>query len=93
MPHGTTISNPVENTVLKKQKLLDKLSNKQKKYIEELVRVEDIIDNIEDIEVRLIARMRFIDNKRWDKIGKLMNLDRTACYRKLKKYFNEVKNG
>jgi predicted DNA-binding protein (UPF0251 family) len=57
------------------------------RYIDELTRVEDIIDKIEDVEVRAIARMRFIKNLKWEEIGSKMNFDRSVCYRKLNNYF------
>ena len=69
MPHGTGISNPVVEYVIKKEELIKKLNQKIEKYTEELIRVEDIIDRIDDIEVRAIARMRFIQNMRWEDIG------------------------
>lgn len=90
MPHGTGVSNPVESYYLKKEKLLEKLNNKIEKYIEELNRIESIIDKIEDIEVRAIARMRFINNMKWEDIGKELCLERTTCSKKLRKYLKTM---
>ena len=87
MPHSTTTSNPVEQYFIKKQKLVEKLNGKLERYIDELTRVENIIDRIEDAEIRLIARYRFIDNLKWEQIGRKVHLDRSVCYKKLKKYF------
>ena len=90
MPHGTGASNPVESYYLKKEKLLEKLNNKIEKYTEELIRIEGIIDKIEDIEVRAIARMRFINNMKWEDIGKELCLERTTCSKKLRKYLETM---
>lgn len=90
MPHGTGVSNPVESYYLKKEKLLEKLNNKIEKYTEELIRIEGIIDKIEDIEVRAIARMRFINNMKWEEIGKELCLERTTCSKKLRKYIETM---
>lgn len=87
MPHSTTLSNPTEQYYIKKQKLVEKLNRKLERYIDELTRIENIIDGIEDAEIRLIARYRFIDNFKWEDIGKKMHLDRSVCYKKIKKYF------
>ena len=62
MPHSTGISDPTFNLLLKKEKLIERLNKKIETYLEELARIEDIIDRIEDVEVRAIARMRYIQN-------------------------------
>ena len=90
MPHGTGISNPVVEYVIKKEELIKKLNQKIEKYTEELIRIEDIIDRIDDIEVRAIARMRFIQNMRWEDIGEKIHLERTTCSKKLIKYINSM---
>lgn len=90
MPHGTDINNPLEKWLLKKEKLIEKLNQKIEKYTEELIRIENIIDTIEDIEVRTIARMRFIQHMKWEDIGEQIHLDRTNCARKVKKYIKNM---
>ncbi len=85
------VSNPTEQFFMKKQKLVEKLNDKLEKYIDELTRVESIIDGIEDDEIRLIARLRFVDNLKWDKIAIKVHSDRSVCYRKLKKYLKNRK--
>lgn len=89
MPHSNTVSDPIYNLILKKEKLVIRLNKKIEKYLDELIRIENIIDGIDDIEVRTIARMRFVLNKKWVDIGEEVHLDRTACYRRLKKYFEK----
>lgn len=86
MPHGTKRSDPTQEHLLKKQKLIDKLNKKLKKYIDELNRMEEIIDNVEDAQIRVIMRMRFIECKKWHIIERAVHLDRSACYRKIQKY-------
>lgn len=90
MPHGTDISNPIETYFQKKEKLIEKLNQKIEKYTEELIRIENIIDTIEDIEIRTIARMRFIQNMKWEDIGEQMNYERTTCSKKLRKYIDSM---
>lgn len=88
MPHSTGVSNPVESYYLKKEKLIDKLNLKLEKYTEELMRIEDIIEKIDDAEVRSIARMRFVQCLKWEEIGEKVHLERTTCSKKLRKYIN-----
>jgi hypothetical protein len=90
MPHGTGVSNPIEQYFLKKEALIEKLNKKIEQYTEELVRIESIIDQIEDVEVRAIARMRFIQNMKWEDIGQKVHLERTTCSKKLRKYIDSM---
>ena len=90
MPHGTDISNPIVNYVLKKEALTEKLNQKIEKYTDELIRIEGVIERIDDPEVRAIARMRFIRCMKWEDIGAKIHLDRTNCARKLKKYIKDM---
>ena len=86
MPHGTGVSNPIEQYFLKKEALIEKLNQKIEKYTEELMRIEGVIERIDDPEIRAIARMRFILNMKWEDIGEKMYLERTTCSKKLRKY-------
>lgn len=90
MPHGSGISNPVVSYVIKKEELVERLNQKIARYTEELARIENIIDRIDDIEVRAIARMRFVLCLNWEEIGERVHLDRTNCARKLKKYIKNM---
>lgn len=90
MPHGTDVSNPIEKYFLKKEALIEKLNQKIEKYTDELIRIEGIIDTIDDEEVRVIARMRFVQCLKWEEIGERVHLDRTNCARKLKKYIKNM---
>lgn len=90
MPHGSGVSNPIVSYVIKKEELTARLNQKIARYTEELVRIEGIIDTIDDIEVRTIARMRFIGCMKWEDIGEKVHLDRTNCARKLKKYLKNM---
>ena len=90
MPHGTGVSNPIEQYFLKKEALIEKLNQKIEKYTEELMRIEGVIERIDDPEIRAIARMRFILNMKWEDIGEKMYLERTTCSKKLRKYVESM---
>lgn len=76
--------------VEKKYKLVSKLKIYQNKYINQLEYINDVIEQIEDDETRLIARYRFIDNLKWQEIADKLFKDRTACYRKLQRYLTQI---
>lgn len=90
MPHGNGVSDPVYQLFQKKEKLVEKLNRKTEQYFDELVRLEDVLEGIEDIEIRTIARMRFVQNMRWEDIGKKLNYDRTTCSKKVREYFENM---
>ena len=90
MPHGTDISSPVMSYILKKEALIEKLNNKIEEYTEELIRIEDVIDKIDDVEIKAIARMRFIQNMRWEDIADKIHLERTTCSKKLRKHLESM---
>ena len=89
MPSGNSVSSPVEKFYDRLEKLRNKLQAKLNEYVIERERIEDYIESIEDAEVRVIARMRFIDNEDFQTIGNEMYMDRTTAYRKLKNYIEK----
>ena len=90
MPHGSGTSDSVFSYVVKKEALVERLNVKIVKYTEELARIENIIDGIDDTEIRTIARMRFAQCMKWEEIGEKVHMDRTNCARKLKKYIKNM---
>ena len=89
MPSGNTVSSPVEKFYDRLDKLRTKLQAKLNEYVTEKEHIEEYIESIEDTEIRVIARLRFIDNKDYQTIGNEMFMDRTTVYKKLKKYFEK----
>ena len=90
MPSSGGVSDPVYNLIVKKEKLIEKLNKKIERYFDELARVETIIDSIDDLEVRTIARLRYVHFMKWEKIGEAVHMDRTICSRKLRKYIGNM---
>jgi hypothetical protein len=76
--------------LFKKEKLIEKLNQKIERYTDELIRIEAIIDLIEDPEIRAIARMRFIQNMKWEDISEKVHLERTTCSKKLRRYLKSM---
>ena len=87
MPSGSTVTSPVERFNIRLEQLKEKLQRKCEEILTETERIEKYIENIEDAEVRVIARKRFIENKTFQAIGDEMFIDKTTAYKKLKRYF------
>ena len=89
MPSGNSVSSPVEKFNERLDNLKQKLALKHAESLEEKERIERYIETIEDVEIRVLARARFIECKSWQKIGEENFMDRTTAYRKLEKYIRE----
>ena len=97
MPHSSGVSSPIENYLEQKDRLVERLNKKIKGYMEkieqyeaELIRIETIIDQIDNIEIKSIARMRLILNMKWEDIGEEVHLDRSVCSKKLRNYLKRM---
>ena len=79
-------SNPTERVGIKLAKLKTILENKKDKLLDELNKIEDFLNTVEDGEIRIIIRKRFLEGKTWKEISKDIISDRSTPYYKLKKY-------
>lgn len=86
MPHGSSVSNPIEALVMKKCELLERLKKTLEEQIDEEMKLRAYIESIEDAEIKLIFELRFLDLMNWDAIGKEMNMDRTTASKKMQNY-------
>lgn len=94
MPSSKKASSPVERFVMRMESLKDKLAQKYEELSAETERIEEYIESIEDVEVRLIARKRFIEHKDFQTIGDELFIDRTTASKKLNRYIEgKKKNG
>ena len=91
MPSGKNASSPVERFYGRLEQLKEKLQIVCEKILTETERIENYIENIEDAEVRVIARKRFIENKTFQTIGDELYIDKSTAYKKLDKYFEKEK--
>lgn len=95
MPHGTKSGDKVQQLVLKRQTLVEKIVKKQIEYIDEKIRMENFISNIEDSKIRLIVRLRFIEFKSWYDIADEITpedkelVNRNAPYMALQRYLEK----
>jgi hypothetical protein len=95
MPHGTKSGDKVQQLVLKRQTLVEKIVKKQIEYIDEKIRMENFIANIDDAKIKHIVALRFVEFKSWYEIADEITpdnkelVDRTAPYNAIKRYFEK----
>ena len=89
MPSGSNVSSPVERFNIRLEQLKEKLQKKCAEILTETERIEEYIENIEDAEIRVMARMRFIENKTFQTIGDELYVDKSTAYKKLKQFFTD----
>ena len=58
--------------------------------LEEYLRIEAFINNIEDTEIKQIMRYRFMDLKKWNEIDKLMHCGKDYSKKKYYNYKNKI---
>ena len=87
MPSSNSVSSPVEKFYNRLDKLRSKLENAKEKVVVEKEWLESYIENIQDAEIRVLARARYLECKSWEVIGEENHMDRRTASRKLAKYF------
>ena len=74
------LSNPQEKRMILIEKYEQKLEIAINKSIEELIKMEEFINSIEDPENRMIFRYRYIELKSWNEISSLIHISRSAIF-------------
>ncbi len=73
----------------KAAELKEEWMEKRVTALEEYIKIENYISSIEDIDLRLIFRYRFLDCMNWDDIGIKLGYDRTSVSKKVRNYLNK----
>ena len=92
MPSSSSVSSPVEQFYNRLDKLRTKLEKAKDKVAVEMERLENYIETIEDAEIRVLARMRFLECMKFEDIGEECHMDRRTVSRKLENYFGKDEN-
>lgn len=74
------LSNPQEKRMILIEKYEQKLEIAINKSIEELIKIEEFINSIEDPENRMIFKYRYIELKSWNEISSLIHISRSAIF-------------
>lgn len=93
MPKGRGEYRNIADEFLEKQeKLEDMLRYSLRKLQEERKKIEEFLESVENAEMRLILRLRCINNKSWGEIGKEIGADRTTISKKFYNFFKVSHN-
>ena len=80
---------PLEKLIEKRSELINMYLDKRVSTLEEYIKIEKYIDTVEEPEIRLIMRHRYLDLMQWEEIGNLLHSDRTTISKKLRRYLSE----
>ena len=61
----------------------------KEKVTNEIERLESCLESIEDAEIRVLAKARYLECKSFEVIGEENHMDRRTVSRKLEKYFRQ----
>lgn len=84
---GGTYTNPEDEYLAREMELEGLLSYALKKLQQERMCMERFLASVQDAEMRLILRLRCINNMTWEEIGAELDMDRRTASRKFKSFF------
>lgn len=88
MRYEKRLSNPQEQRMILIEKYDKRLEEKKDEALKELMKIEDFIDSINEPEIRMIFRYRYIELMEWNKIAMLVHMSERTVFRKHKKILN-----
>lgn len=65
------------------------LAQTKDKLFKQKCEIEKAINEIDDAEIRLILKLKFVDLRSWNYVAREMNYDRSTVYKKYKKFIGE----
>lgn len=80
--------NPTDEYLIKEQELKDMIRYALNALQNKLLKFEQFLAGIDDTEMRLILRLRCVNNMSWQEIGDSIGMDRTTASRKFNKFFS-----
>lgn len=89
MPRGSPGEFNVSEEYLEKRYKLERLLDlKLRQLQQKLIEFENFLATVDDPEIRLILRLRCVNNLTWEEIGEETKYDRTTVAKKFRAYFN-----
>lgn len=82
------LSNPQEKRMILIEKYEKKLEEAKNRALEEAIKIEEYIENINDSETRMIFRYRYLEFYNWKEIGRKVHLSETSLFRKHQNQLN-----
>ena len=88
MRYEKRLSNPQEQRMILIEKYDKRLEEKKDEALIELMKIEDFIDSINEPEIRMIFRYRYIELIEWNKIATLVHMSERTVFRKHREILN-----
>lgn len=82
-------SSPTERIGIKLATLKQKLTDKTEQLLDEAQKIEEYIETVDDVDIRIIISKRFLDCKTWQQVANEIHADRSTPYYRLKKYLKD----
>ena len=79
-------TSPTERIIELIDEIDKRLNNRKVEAMQEMIKIEKFISEIDDIETRLIFSKRYIELKGWEKIGEEMHMSKRTAQRIHKKF-------
>lgn len=92
MPKRNSERNIISDYTESAKELEDMLYYNLKKLQIKRKKIEEFLSSIEDAELRLIIRLRVVNNMSWEEIGAQLKMDRTTASKKFYKFFRKKIN-
>lgn len=86
MPGGNTTSDKVADYAVELAEIKELIDLQIKRLYIVRTKIERYIETIEDAEIRLIIRLRAINNMRWEDIGAELGMERTTVSKKYRNF-------
>lgn len=65
------------------------LTQTREKLLRQKIEIEQAIDAIDDSEIRLILKLKFVDLRSWNYVARAMHYDRSTVYKKYKRFMGD----
>ena len=89
MPRGSSTETAEDRYLEEKELLEDELNYALRRLQYERRKIERFINSIKDAEMRLIVRLRCINNMNWKDIGREIGRERTTVSKKFYRFFED----
>ncbi len=86
MPKGVSNNNTIQQKIAE---LKERYIEARVSALEEYLKIEKFISTVENPEIRTMMRMRYLDLKNWEDIGREYYCDRRTASRKVHKYIKQ----
>ena len=91
IPSGRNRKKQLDEFMIQRQQLEEMIKTAIKKRQKESIKFNKFLETIEDSEIRLILRLRCIENQSWEEIGQRCSMDRRTASRKYYGFFRKKK--